>query len=722
MRAQERTTWRLLWLASSALTLGHPAQAQTPAPAQPEAIESMVVTAQRRQERLQDVPVAIDAFKGKDLQAAQVTQPVDLASHVPNLVVKNAVGNTAPVFSLRGISLNDFATNGTQPVGVYVDDVYIVNNSQLSFQLMDMERVEVLKGPQGTLYGRNTTAGAVSFITNKPTQTFGAGVSVTVGDYGLISTDSYVNGPLTSSLSARLSVSGERQFDGYFHNDLDNKDWGQTRRVAARGQVLWDGGDTTVLVNLHGGIDHSDDWYYKYIADASGLPLGQQLQNIANSDGPNIFHGLHTILPYIDNQSDGGAITVQHDFPGFSLKSITGAEQMLYARTEDYGSVPPPDGQNRYAGHLGTVSEEVRLTSSTPGFWNWIVGGFAGHDRLNENDIYNELSNPIYEGYIFNERYVQNTTSLAIFTSNVFQLLPGLRLTLGGRFTHEERHYQGGTLVQQSDPAFAFDTCPCVVDTKLTYNVPTGKAGLDYRLGNVLLYGNVSNGYKAGGVTGFYVTDTKAKEPYQPEFINAYEIGAKSDWLNGRLRLNASLFYYDYRDLQAFGVIDNEFRIFNITKSRIDGSEIEANIIPFDGLEIDSGLGLLDARVNKSDVGGVLPGYTLGNAPKIELDNTITYKIPLSGGRTLATVLEASFRGSTYYYVQNNPLQRQEGYWLFNPRITLSGPNDRWSATAFIKNAGNRHYFREIFDDAADVIGFPAPPLTFGFSLNYRWN
>jgi iron complex outermembrane receptor protein len=682
----------------------------------------MVVTAQRRKERLQDVPVAIDAFKGSDLRAAQVTQPIDLASHVPNLVVKNAVGNTAPVFSLRGISLNDFATNGTQPVGVYVDDVYIVNNSQLSFQLMDMERVEVLKGPQGTLYGRNTTAGAVSFITNKPTQTFGAGVSLTIGDYGLISTDSYVNGPLTSNISARLSVSGERQFDGYFHNDLDNKDWGQTRRVAARGQVLWDGGNTTVLVNFHGGIDHSDDWYYKYIADASGLPLGQQLQNIANSDGSNIFHGLHTILPYIDNQSDGAAVTVQHDFPGFSLKSITGAEQMLYARTEDYGSVPPPDGQNRYAGHLGTVSEEVRLTSSTSGFWNWIVGGFAGHDRLNENDIYNELENPIYEGYIFNERYVQNTTSLAIFTSNVFQLLPGLRLTLGGRLTHEERHYQGGTLVLQSDPAFAFDTCPCVVDTKLTYNVPTGKAGLDYRLGNVLLYGNVSNGYKAGGVTGFYVTDTKAKEPYQPEFINAYEVGAKSDWLAGRLRLNASLFYYDYRDLQAFGVIDNEFRIFNITKSRIDGSEIEANIIPFDGLEIDSGLGLLDTRVNKSDVGGVLPGYTLGNAPKIELDNTITYKMPLSGERTLAAVLEASFRGSTYYYVQNNPLQRQEGYWLFNPRLTLSGPNDRWSATAFIKNAGNRHYFREIFDDAADVIGFPAPPLTFGFSLSYRWS
>jgi iron complex outermembrane receptor protein len=688
---------------------------------QTQALETVVVTAQRRRERLQDVPIAIDAFTGRDLKAAQVIQPIDLASHVPNLTVKNAVGNTAPVFSLRGISLNDFATNGTQPVGVYVDDVYLVNNSQLGFQLMDMERVEVLKGPQGTLYGRNTTAGAVSFITNKPSQTFGAGVDFTVGDYGLLSTDAYVTGPLTPTLSARFAFSGERQFDGYFTNDLTGKNWGQSRRVAGRGELLWEQGETSVLFSLHAGIDKSDNWYYKYIADASGFPLGQQLQAGAKAGNPDIFHGQHTIQPFIDNQSTGGVISVTHNFDGFSLKSITGLEQLLYQRSEDYGSVPAPDGQNIYGGHLSQYSEELRLTSSDSGRWKWIVGAFAGHDRLNESDIYNEISNPIYQGYVFNEKYVQNTTSLAIFTSNTIELLPKLHLTLGGRFTHEERNYNGGTLVLKSDPALAFDTCPCVVNTRLNYNVPTGKAGLDYKIGNVLVYTSISDGYKAGGVTGFYVTDTGAKAPYQPEFVNAYEAGVKSDWLDGHLRLNASLFYYDYRDLQAFGVIHNEFRIFNVTKSRVQGSEIEADIIPFPGLKINSGLGLLDTRVQKSNVGGILPGYTLGNAPKIEWDNSVAYTLNLANEQKIAAVLEADFRGSTYYYVQNNPLQRQESYWLFNPRLTWSGPADHWSATVFLKNAGNRHYYREIFNDAADVIGFPAPPLTYGFTLSYRW-
>jgi hypothetical protein len=469
---------------------------------------------------------------------------------------------------------------------------------------MDVERVEVLKRPQGTLYGRNTTAGAVSFITNKPTQTPSAGVDVTVGDYGRVSTDGFVNGPLTPHLSARLSFSGERQFDGYFVNDLTGKDWGQTRRVAGRAQLLYENDDTSILLNLHGGIDRLDDWYYKYIADASGVPLGQQLQAIARSENPDIFHCVHTIQPqrYSDNQDDGATLTVQHDFAGASLKSITAGEDMPYQRSEDYGSVPAPDRWNRYGGHLGTASKELRLTSTNTGWWKWIVGAYAGFDRLNESDISNEIANPIYQGYIFNERYAQGTCSLAVSTNNVVELLPGLHLTLGGRYTYELRHYVGGTYVLQRDPVLAFDTCPCTVNTRLTYNVPAVKAGLDYKFQNTLVYASVSTGYKAGGVTGFYVTDVGAKKPYMPEFVNAYEIGEKTDLIHNTLRLNASVFYYDYRDLQAFGVIDNEFHIFNVARTRVDGSEIEADWLPVDALQLTSGLGLLQTRVEQLKV------------------------------------------------------------------------------------------------------------------------
>jgi len=712
----------LLSAASAALLLPGPrAHAQ-------EALEEVVVTAQKRNQNLQEVPVAVDAFSGAALADSGAVQPLDLAILTPNLTTKNAVGNTAPIFALRGISLNDFATNGTQPVGVYLDEVYLVNNSQLSFQMMDLERVEILKGPQGTLYGRNTTAGAVNFITNKPSPTFDAGVSVTAGEWQLFGAEAYVNGALGEHLSGRFSVAAERQLKGFFTNDTNGDNWGQSRRANWRGQLLWDLGSTHVLLNLHGGIDRSDDWYYKYIADASGLPLGAQLAAVAASGNPDIFHGQHTIdpQPYIDNTSNGLTLTIDHDFRFATLKSITAVEDLDYKRTEDYGSVPFPVGWNTYPGHLVEYSEELRLTSNGDQAWNWIVGLFAGHDRLKEDDLYNELMNPIYEGYIFNEKYEQNVTNVALFTHNEIRLSDNLRLTAGLRYTDEEKHYVGGTLVVQSDPLLAFDTCPCTVDTTLHYHEPTGKLGLDYRIGEAMLYGSVSRGYKSGGVTGFYVTDVGAKAPYNPEFINAYELGVKSSLADRKLRLNAALFYYDYKDLQAFGVIPNdqgfpEFRIFNVAKSRVQGGELEASWLPLTGLKIDVGLGLLDTKVVESAVGGVDVGNRLGNAPNMELDTSANYRWALTGTLSMTAGIDVNWRGGTFYYVQNTPDQFEPAYVLINPRLTLGGPGDVWKLALWAKNASNKHYYREIFNDGGSVIGFPAAPRQIGLTYSYRW-
>ena len=689
-----------------------------------ETLEEIVVTAQKRVENLQDVPVAVNAFTGATLAEAGAVQPVDLAALTPNLTSKNAVGNTAPVFALRGISLNDFATNGTQPVGVYLDEVYLVNNSQLAFQMMDLERVEVLKGPQGTLYGRNTTAGAINFITNKPTREFAAGVAVTAGEWQLLGSEAYVNGAIGDHVAGRFAVSGERQMKGFFVNDLTGNDWGQSRRANWRAQLLWDHGATRVLVNYHGGIDKSDDWYYKYIADASGFPLGTTLAALAAQANPDIFHGQHALSPqpYIDNSAHGLTVSADHDYGFATVKSISSIENLDYARTEDYGSVPVPNGWNYYPGHLLQYSEELRLASNGNRRWSWIIGAFGGHDRLRESDIYNELQNPIFEGYIFNEKYTQNTTSLALFTHNEIRLTDRLRLTAGVRLNDEQKHYAGGTLVVQSDPGLAFDLCPCTVDTTLKYHEPTGKLGLDYHIGEVMIYGSYSRGYKSGGVTGFYVTDPTAKQPYNPEFINSYEAGFKSSWAGNRLRFNGAAFYYDYRDLQAFGVIGGEFRIFNVAKSRVQGGELEASWLPVAGLKIDAGLGLLNTRVLESAVAGVSVGNRLGNAPNYEFDTAVSYRWTLGDTVWATAGVDANWRGSTYYYVQNSPLQFEPAYVLVNPRFTLTGRGDSWSLSLWAKNVGNRHYFREIFNDGGSIIGFPAAPRQIGATFSYHWH
>ena len=719
MKLPVRTLTFFMLLAAATSSL--PARAQ-------DALEEVVVTAQKRSQNLQEVPVAIAAFSGTTLADAGAVQPIDLALLTPNLTTKNAVGNTAPIFALRGLSLNDFATNGTQPVGVYLDEVYLVNNSQLGFQMMDLQRVEILKGPQGTLYGRNTTAGAVNFITNKPTPMYDAGVSVTAGEWQLFGTEAYVNGALGDHLSARFSLAAERQLKGFFTNDSTGQNWGQSRRINWRGQLLWDLERTHVLVNLHGGVDKSDDWYYKYVADASGLPLGAELAQKAASGNPDIFHGQHTISPqpYIDNLSNGLTVNVDHDYGPATLKSISAVESLNYARTEDYGSVPAPDGWNYYPGHLLQYSEELRLTSNGEHKVNWIVGLFAGHDQLKESDVYNELSNPIYEGYIFNEKYTQTVTNVALFTHNEIKLSDSLRLTAGLRFTDEQKRFDGGTLVLQSDPGLAFDSCPCTVDTTLRYREPTGKLGLDYRIGEAMIYASASRGYKSGGITGFYVTDVGAKAPYNPEFINAYEAGFKSTWADNRLRLNGAVFYYDYKDLQAFGVIPNEqgnleFRIFNVAKSRVQGGELEASWVPVGGLKIDLGLGLLSTKVVESAVGGVNVGNRLGNAPNFEFDSSVSYKWAFATGLSVTAGVDVNWRGGTFYYVQNTPNQFEPAYVLVDPRITLTGPNDVWKVTLWAKNAANKRYFREIFNDGGSVVGFPAAPRQIGATFTYRW-
>jgi iron complex outermembrane recepter protein len=705
-----------------------------------EELAEVVVTAQKREQNLQDVPVAVTALTGDQLTNSGVVQPVALAEFTPNLTAKNAVGNTAPIFALRGIGLNDFATNGTQPVGVYLDEVYIVNNSQLSFQMMDMDRVEVLKGPQGTLYGRNTTAGAISFITNRPTSTSDSRISMTAGDWQTFAGEGYVNIPLTETLYSRFSFSGDYQGKGFFVNDETGQNWGATRRGAWRGQLLWNLGDTHVLVNYHGGIDKSDDWYYKWIAEAvpGQTPVSTYDESLAAMANPDIYHGNHTISPqpYIDNLSNGLAATVDHDYGFATIKSITAVEDLEYHRTEDYGSIPVPDGWNTYVGHQVEYSEELRLTSSGDRNWNWIVGAFLGRDRLRESDTYNELYNPIYYTYIFHENYLQTTTSAALFTHNDIRLTDALRLTVGLRYTDEQKHYTGGTTSDGGDhssniffPNGTVCVPTCLVDTTLRYHEPTGKLGLDYRIENdIMVYTSASRGYKSGGVTGFYVTDVGAKAPYKPEFINAYEIGFKSS-LGGKLRLNGAAFYYDYKDLQAFGVVGNEFRIFNIDKSRVYGEELELSWLPFRGFEWNMGLGLLNTRVLESNIQTIsasgapvgIVGNRLGNAPNLELDSTMTYNWDVSHDLIASAGFDLNWRGGTFYYVQGDPRQFEPAYVLINPHVSLSDNADVWKATLWVKNLTNKHYFSEIFNDGGSVIGFPAAPRTVGATLSYHF-
>lgn len=678
--------------------------------AQSGAIDEIVVTAQKREQSLQDVAVAVTAFTGQDIVDQGITQAKYIAAQTPNLLTKNAVGNTAPIFSIRGLSLNDFATNGTQPVGVYVDEVYLVNNSQLSFQVFDLERVEALKGPQGTLYGRNTTAGAVNFISRKPTDDFNADVTLTVGNYDALTIEGAMSGPLGENLSGRFSFASENWGEGFFTNTASNEDHGAVERLGWRGQLQWDaGGAATVLLKLHGGRDRSDNWYYSLLANESGLPEGDLIVAADPVDG-DIYQGAFNSFPQIDNEALGVALTVDWDLEGFSVRSISAYEAMDYARQEDFDSTTLSAGNNDYTGELTTYSQELRFTSLGNRGWDWIVGAFYGVDELDESDVFDETDHPFFLGLVLDEIYKQETTSLALYNHNDIALTDAWTLTAGVRFTDEERTFTGGTI------GFA------EVDSTVSYSELTGRLGVDYSFGDkAMAYASYSRGYKTGGFTGFFVFVPEEKDPYNPEFINAYEVGFKSDLVNGLLRLNGAAFRYDYEDLQAFAGVDGFFRIFNVEAVRVTGAELDAWWVPAESLDIRAGIGLLDTEVTESSLPDVAVGNRLGNAPELQFNASLSYEWPLDNGNLLQAMFTASYQDDVNYSITGNPNQVQDAYWLANARLSMVAENGRWSLSIWAKNLGDEEYFGEIFSDGALAVGFPAARRTVGLTANLRW-
>jgi len=678
--------------------------------AQSGVIEEIVVTAQKREQSLQDVSVAVTAFTGEDIAEQGITQAKDIAAQTPNLLTKNAVGNTAPIFSIRGLSLNDFATNGTQPVGVYVDEVYLVNNSQLSFQVFDMERVEALKGPQGTLYGRNTTAGAVNFITRKPADDFEADVALTVGNYDALVIEGAIGGPIGEGLSGRFSFASENRGEGFFTNTATNANHGAVERLGWRGQLQWDAGDAaSVLLKVHGGRDDSDNWFYSLLANESGLPEGDLIVAADPRDG-DIFSGAFNSSPGIDNDAVGASLTADWDLEGFSIRSISSWEAMDYARQEDFDSTVLSAGNNDYSGDLTTYSQELRFTSAGAAGWDWIVGAFYGVDELDESDVFDETDHPFFLDLVLDEVYNQQTASLALYNHNDIVLTDVLTLTVGARYTDEERSFTGGTL------GFA------EVDTTVNYSELTGRLGIDWSLGDAAMaYANYSRGYKTGGFTGFFVFVPEEKDPYNPEFIDAYEVGFKSDLANGQLRLNGAAFHYNYEDLQAFAGVDGFFRIFNVESVRVNGAELDAWWVPAESLDVRAGVGWLDTEVTASTLPDVAVGNRLGNAPELQLNASLSWERALGNGNVVRAMFATSYQGDVNYSITGNPNQVQDAYWLANARVGIGAGDGRWTVSIWGKNLADEAYFGEIFSDGALAVGFPAARRTLGLTASLRW-
>jgi iron complex outermembrane receptor protein len=472
-------------------------------------LEQVVVTAQRREQSAQDVGIALSVISGEQLAARGVTNVNQLQYQTPSLEVVPAFGGGQPQFRLRGVGFDDYATNNTPTVGVYVDEVAYPVPAVTQGVLYDIDRVEVLRGPQGTLYGRNTTGGAINFITRRPTDQLSAGVTAEYGRFDSVKAEGFISGPISETLKGRLSAVTE-QGGAWQKNRVTGEKLGDADRSAIRSQLDWTPSDTVdVLLNVHYGRDKSDGQGL-YLLNTPGQ-TGDTHYN-ATGWGPSATFAARAGVsagqkPSRDNESGGASLTANVDLGFAKLTSISSYETLTRRELNDWDAKPTSESDTFWGSDVDIYSQEVRLASKDAGPLSWVAGAYYSHQTLDESFL-TDFTQSL--GFITDTSYRQKVESLSGFGQVEYALTPRLKAILGARYEHEERDLENFATKIGGAPLFTNG------DRHTSLNEWSGKAGVEFQADdNVLLYANVSRGVKSGGFTVYNSPNSRPDQRLQ---------------------------------------------------------------------------------------------------------------------------------------------------------------------------------------------------------------
>jgi len=768
----------LLNTAASAIALlaGAALTALATAPAAAEVFDEVVVTAQKREQNVQDVGVSITAFSGDQVRELGFTNTVDIVNFTPglNYTSPNAEGSQVNFF-LRGVGLNDFTDGNENPVAVYFDDVYRGAIGGLALQLFDMERVEVLRGPQGTLYGRNTTGGLVHFISKKPTSELDAYAQFSAGSFGEIKSEAAIGGPLSDTLSARVSFASNNN-NGYTKNRYPGiDDYNETDAIAGRLQILWAPRDNVeVLLKGHGARNHAQvgAWQHEVVVateagdnrrvvgpteDLYGAGAGNDAFGYRDTDG-DPWAGEYDRDGKVEVEATGGSAHVNIGLgDGVTLTNIAAYDHTDRLQEEDTDAGPAPLIMPTFAAKTRQITEELRLQGDYDSS-NWVLGFYYFNQKVDgAYDL--DLTNL---GFVyFDADYTQKSKSWSFFGQYEREFAPGWSFVAGLRYAKDTKSldyqnlettglYEAATLgfippadlgLSVSPPltnyrpnpgdAFIFNESTVGDLANVSDSNLTGKFEIDYRPNDdLLLYASYSRGAKTAGFnTGFldgtfiFASNTEATIPFGSEKINAYETGFKARLFDGAARLNGAAFYYDYNDFQTFRFELLNSIIFN-TDARVYGGELEFQASPAQGLDVAFGLSLLDATArNIPAIGtGTLHDRKMVSAPDVSFNGLIRYEHPFANGM-LAALVKTRYQGETYYDIQNFDTSRADSYWVSDARLQWTTPNDHIQLAVFVNNFANKEYRTYTFDFSSfgfNQVAYGAPRW-FGGSISYNY-
>ena len=716
------------------------------APAQE--LEEVVVTAQKRAQNVQDVPISITTFSGEQIAELGIAQAKDLASQTPGVFTKTTTGDVQPIFYIRGIGLNDFFSNNNPTASVYVDQVIQPFGPMLNFALFDLERVEVLKGPQGTLYGRNNTGGAINFIARKPTNELDGFARFDYGNWDTLEFEGAVGGPIADTLNGRVAIY-TRQSDGFQKNLTTGEDVAKTDRFAGRLQFDWQPtADLDILLNIHGG---REDGQVQYVKNANSQdPANPFVLCQAAQQGQLTYDGSCTnLLGFFDPNPDphtvlgdssaqgfddsntnhgfGGALTIDWSLPRMSVTSVTGYDRFLRHESIDFDGSPITATDSLYQDSMWAISQELRLTSDDSWPFDWIAGVFYSEDQ---NDGLQTIGSDDFLGFIAGlpppaslfQPFLQKSDSIAGFGQVEWPFMDKWKLIGGLRVTHENKKFSGETTFI-SGP---IGRIPITAnDDKIDADDISGKAGINFTpMEDWLLYASFSKGFKSGGFNAAFASDPFQRLPFEPENLWSVEAGSKATLFDGRLIFNTAFYYYLWKDFQASIITGGSLGIpiqilTNAGDAKVYGVEWDALWRPVESLDVHLAMNLMDHEI----IEGQFEGDQLANAPKLQFAGNARYTHPLPWNElNLIVQGDFSYRSSFDFKLNPTPLGVTDGYWLANARVGISTQDERIQVFGWVRNLTDEEYLVEVFEVLPiNITQIWGAPRSYGISIQYNF-
>jgi iron complex outermembrane receptor protein len=764
------------------------------------ALEEVVVTAQRREQRLQDVGISVTALSADILSDLNISTATDIVRAVPSLKM-NAYSSSQVVFNIRGVAQNSYGDEQEPPVAVYQDDSYSSSINLASFPVFDLARIEALRGPQGTLFGRNATGGAIQFISHKPTKEFEGYLTGTYGRFHQQIFEGAISGPFSDQWQGRLAFISNKD-DGFIKElSPGQKDRGANNHFALRGQLAWqptDGTNANLIVRyLRANKERQAGLYSHEPACANAQKQGEftpptvtcpfwtdflsafppvpgtttsllpgpgtTATGYANpaiiaSRGGDPWATAETSPSYVDRTIKAATLRVDSKLGDLDLVSITDYQKADKFYIEG-GDASPDQGVVFYQGSaIKQYSQEFRLSGQFGS--HRLVGGLYGLKV--DGDYTGKFADPFY-GYDPTIIASQNTKSFAIFLQDEWKAADQVTLIAGLRYWRDQREgaYYGTEPSNVIEIAFdrnqvigtnfngPFDQTVVPIrltpaDADKTFTGVTARLELDYRVNeDVLLFGSYNRGSKSGGFsfsTGTPFADAPSPVvalnvalgtdalflngiPFKPEVLNSYEVGFKST-INRTTTFNASAFYYDYKDYQAFVQLGQNQTIINLPATA-HGLEAEINSQPVTGLTLQLGLSALSSNVK--DI--VLPDtvtrveHDMPQAPRFSGNALARYEFPLAAG-TASVQADVQYSGKFCFTVLCAPVEKEAAYTVLNARIGYAGSGGHWEVAAFGNNLSNEKYRVYAFDSslfAGVVAGVYGKPRTWGITASYHF-